>query len=171
MDAAGTGLRAGRVDRAGAPLAGSGAGEVTMTPMTNQPPSPSAEPRHWNEVPCAPPPGAVLGHIGKLADGSVTMAEITESAESKGSGVFRYLLLRSASDVRAYVNRCAHFGVPLAARQDLLKFQPHVRITCNVHYAHYRWSDGLCTAGDCEGESLLAIPVAVDADGTIRIAP
>ncbi len=139
--------------------------------MTNPTTLHPAEPRHWYEVSGAPLPGTVLGHVEKLADGSATMAEIAATSNGNGSGVFRYLLLRSASDVRAYVNRCAHFGVPLAARQDLLKFQPHVRITCNVHYAHYRWSDGLCTAGDCEGESLLAIPVAVDADGTIRIAP
>ncbi len=139
--------------------------------MTTTPTHHPAEPRHWHEVPCAPRPGTVLGHTGKLADGSATMAETTDAADSDGSGVFRYLLLRSGSEVRAYVNRCAHFGVPLAAQQDLLKFQPHVRITCNVHYAHYRWSDGVCTAGDCEGESLLSIPLTVDADGTIRIAP
>jgi nitrite reductase/ring-hydroxylating ferredoxin subunit len=116
-----------------------------MASMTNMPTLHPAEPRHWHEVPCAPLPGTVLGHIRTVADGSATMAETTDAANSDGSGVFRYLLLRSGSEVRAYVNRCAHFGVPLAAQQDLLKFQPHVRITCNVHYAHYRWSDGVCT--------------------------
>lgn len=132
----------------------------TMTPDASP-----TEPRHWQDVPHAPRPGTVLGKFNALEDGSATMCELHES------GVFRYLLLRSGSGVRAYVNRCAHFGVPLASRQDLLMFKPHVRISCNVHYAHYRWSDGLCTAGDCEGESLLAIPVHLDADGTIRIAP
>ncbi len=138
--------------------------------MTTAPTPLPADPRHWHEVPHAPLPGTVLGHAHTLADGSVTMAETPDTPGRDGTGVFRYLLLRSGSDVRAYVNRCAHFGVPLAARQDLLKFQPHVRVSCNVHYAHYRWSDGLCTAGDCEGESLLAIPVVIDVDGTIRIA-
>lgn len=136
-------------------------------------PSTPNEPRHWHEVPHAPAPGTVLGQCGGLVDGSATMLEIANPNPSATgpAPVFRYLLLRSGHDVKAYVNRCAHFGVPLAARQDLLLYQPHGRITCNVHYAHYRWSDGLCTAGDCEGESLLAIPVALDADGTIRIAP
>ena len=83
---------------------------------------------------------------------------------------FRYLLLRTGSVVKAYVNRCAHFGVPLAVRQDLLIFKPHATVSCNVHYARYRWDDGVCESGDCEGESLLAIPVAVDADGRILIA-
>lgn len=135
-----------------------------------------AEPRHWHEVAHAPTAGTVLGQRDVLQDGSATMLtwpvpEGDGAAPSTETAVFRYLLLRSGSDVKAYVNRCAHFGVPLAARQELLKFQPHVRLTCNVHYAHYRWSDGLCTAGDCEGESLLAIPLTIDTDGTIRIAP
>jgi nitrite reductase/ring-hydroxylating ferredoxin subunit len=60
--------------------------------------------------------------------------------------------------------------VPLAARQDLLKFQPHESITCNVHYARYRWSDGVCDRGDCLGEALIAIPLQVDEAGLIRIA-
>jgi nitrite reductase/ring-hydroxylating ferredoxin subunit len=139
--------------------------------MTTAPTHHPAEPRHWHEVPYAPVPGTALGHVDRLADGSVTMAETLHAIDGTDAGVFRYLLLRSGSNVRAYVNRCAHFGVPLAARQDLLKFQPHVRLTCNVHYAHYRWNDGVCTAGDCEGESLLSIPLTVDADGAIRIAP
>ncbi len=130
----------------------------------------SSPPTHWHQLPNAPLPGALLGQLHELDDGEARMLVWT-SNETAPDKPFRYLLLRSGDTVRAYVNRCAHFGVPLAAQQDLLKFQPHVRITCNVHYAHYRWSDGLCTAGDCEGESLLAIPVAVDADGTIRIAP
>ena len=135
------------------------------------------EPRRWQDVPHAPPPGTVLGRISALDDGSATLREwnappnIATAAATAAPGVFRYLLVRSGADVKAYVNRCAHFGVPLAARQDLLIYQPHVRLTCNVHYAHYRWSDGLCTGGDCEGESLLAIPVAIDVDGHIRIAP
>jgi nitrite reductase/ring-hydroxylating ferredoxin subunit len=68
------------------------------------------------------------------------------------------------------VNRCAHFGVPLAARQDLLIFKPHTSISCNVHYARYRWSDGVCESGDCVGEALLPIPVQVDAQGHICMA-
>ena len=70
----------------------------------------------------------------------------------------------------AYVNRCAHFGVPLAARQEQLIFKPHTSITCNVHYARYRWADGVCESGECEGESLIAVPLDVRADGTIHIA-
>jgi nitrite reductase/ring-hydroxylating ferredoxin subunit len=122
---------------------------------------------YWQELPNAPAPGTELGHMQTLPDGQATMHTLDSvNPENKP---FRVLLLRSGPQVRAFVNRCAHFGVPLAERQDLLIFQPHTSITCNVHYARYRWSDGVCIAGDCEGESLLAIPVTVDDAGRICI--
>jgi len=122
------------------------------------------EPTHWHQLPNAPAPGTVLGALHLLPDGIPTMLALP------GEPPFRYLLLRSGSEVKAYVNRCAHFGVPLAAKQEQLIFQPHQSLSCNVHYARYRWSDGMCVAGDCEGETLLPIPVVVDAQGGIGIA-
>lgn len=119
--------------------------------------------------PSSPTPaaGTLLGRLDALADGSATMMELSVPDAQKP---FRYLLLRSGDAVKAYENRCAHFGVPLAARQDLLIFKPHTSISCNVHYARYRWSDGICEAGDCVGEALPAIPVQLDAQGNIRMA-
>lgn len=105
-----------------------------------------------------------------LIDGQVTMHSPPPGQTDIAEKPFRVLLLRSGTQVRAYVNRCAHFGVPLAERQDLLIFRPHISVTCNVHYARYRWEDGMCISGDCEGESLLSIPVTVDAAGRICIA-
>lgn len=130
----------------------------------------STDPQHWHEIPNAPSAGAVLGALHALADGSATMAELPAAGAEPDTPPFRYLLLRSGPSVRAFVNRCAHFGVPLAARQDLLIYQPHIRITCNVHYAHYHWSDGSCAGGECDGVGLLPIPVVVDAQGQIVLA-
>ena len=126
------------------------------------------EPRHWHEIPQAPVTGTVLGELETLVDGHASMHALNDTA-TPSDKPFRYLLLRSGSAVRAYVNRCAHFGVPLAARQDLLIFKPHVSVSCNVHYARYRWLDGVCDSGDCAGEALLPIPLDVDAQGTIRV--
>ncbi|WP_294767509.1 Rieske 2Fe-2S domain-containing protein [uncultured Rhodoferax sp.] len=130
----------------------------------------STDPQHWHEVPNAPAPGTVLGALHALADGSATMVELPAAGAETGAPPFRYLLLRSGAHAQAFVNRCAHFGVPLAARQELLIYQPHVRITCNVHYAHYRWSDGRCLGGECDGAGLLPIPVQIDAQGQILVA-
>ena len=122
----------------------------------------SDTPQHWFDMPHAPAPGTLLGTRDALADGQAALHSV---------GEFKLLLLRSGQEVKAFVNRCAHFGVPLAARQEHLLYTAHASITCNVHYAKYRWSDGLCIDGDCEGASLLPIPVDVDAQGNIHIAP
>jgi nitrite reductase/ring-hydroxylating ferredoxin subunit len=131
--------------------------------------NPSFEPQHWHELPQAPATGAVLGQMQALTDGEVTLAEIKVLASAEATP-FRYLLLKSGDTVQAYVNRCAHFGVPLAQRQDLMIFTPHTSLSCNVHYARYRWADGVCDAGDCKGEALMPIPLDIDAHGTIRVA-
>lgn len=122
-------------------------------------------PLSWHALPNAPAIGTVLGHSAEIADGQVIIKMIPDDNKP-----FSVLLLKSGSEVKAFANRCAHFGVPLASRQEHLQFQPHISITCNVHYARYRWSDGVCDRGDCEGEALIAIPVECDTDGCIRIA-
>ena len=127
------------------------------------------DPSHWLQLPHAPHSGVVLGQLSALPDGSATMGELP-ATPGTSAPPFRYLLLRSGTEVKAYVNRCAHFGVPLAARQDLLIFQAHTSLTCNVHYARYRWSDGTCAGGECEGVGLLPIPVVVDTQGRICVA-
>ena len=129
----------------------------------------SSTPLLWHQLPHAPAPGTALGHIDALPDGQVTLRDL-----DTGGGPtqpFRLLLLRSGTDVRAYVNRCAHFGVPLAARQAQLIYQPLTSITCNVHYARYRWADGICESGECQGESLVAVPLCLSADGQLAIDP
>lgn len=136
---------------------------MALTPQT--PPAPA-----WHELPNAPLPGTVLGQADALQDGQALMQTVYGADDAAAAKPFGVLLLRSGDKVTAFANRCAHFGVPLAARQELLKFVPHTSISCNVHYARYRWSDGVCDRGDCEGESLVVIPIDIDAQGCIRIA-
>lgn len=121
-----------------------------------------SDPKFWYELPNAPAPGTTLAQLQDIADGQVLMVETPQA--------FKVLLLRSADSVHAFVNRCAHFGVPLAARQEQLMFKPHQSITCNVHYAKFRWADGSCASGECDGIGLLPIPITCDPGGTIRIA-
>lgn len=85
------------------------------------------------------------------------------------SGDFHLLVLRSGENCFAYENRCPHFGVPLAARDEQLIFTSHESVSCNTHYARFRWQDGFCESGDCAGESLAPIALAVH-DGKISIA-
>jgi nitrite reductase/ring-hydroxylating ferredoxin subunit len=140
-----------------------------MTAPSPIPPLVAAPPL-WHTLPHAPAPGTLLGHRDGLQDGQVLLHQVFAGSDTTQQNPFRVLLLRSGERITAFVNRCAHFGVPLAAKQELMQFQPHTSLSCNVHYARYRWSDGVCDRGDCEGESLVAIPLDVDAQGAIRIA-
>ena len=78
--------------------------------------------------------------------------------------------LRNGPEVTVFVNRCAHFGVPLAAKQSQLIFMPLTSITCNVHYARYRWADGGCDTGECNGEGLVPVPLHISETDVLSIA-
>lgn len=118
----------------------------------------------WDQFPNAPARGAALCPAEQVADGQALMLALGESEKP-----FRLILARSGERLFAYVNACAHFGVPLAARQEQLRFGPHEYLMCNVHYARFRWQDGYCYRGDCEGDSLVPVPV-VERDGLVHIA-
>jgi nitrite reductase/ring-hydroxylating ferredoxin subunit len=128
----------------------------------------SNTPIHWFELPRAPAVGTVLGSVSDLPDQQVTLLAL-----DTGGGAaqpFRLLLLRESAQVRAFVNRCPHFGVPLAAKPTQLISKPGTSITCNVHYARFRWSDGVCESGECVGEGLMPVPLDIADGGRIVIA-
>ena len=136
--------------------------KLCSAPMLEPAPTPL-----WYALPHAPAPGTVVAKHGDIADACATLVAL----ETTASDVFRLLLIRTGPSVHAFVNRCPHFGVPLAARQEQLLQKPGISISCNVHYARFRWSDGLCESGDCKGESLIAVPLEIQADGRITIGP
>ncbi len=108
--------------------------------------------------------GTAVANWADLADGA---AIFWTQGEAKAT--FRLIVLRSGDAVFGYVNRCAHFGVPLADKIEQLIFTPHETLTCNVHYARYRWQDGTCQRGDCDGEALLRVPLEL-ANGKIVVS-
>jgi len=126
-------------------------------------------PSSWQDLPNAPAPGALIGTLrdvhATLADGQARL----HSVSLAGKPSYSLLLLRSGDTVRAFANHCPHFGQPLAAKPEHLIFVPHTSISCNVHYARFRWRDGACAHGDCAGESLLPVPLTIDREGNVRI--
>lgn len=107
---------------------------------------------------------SVLCQLSDLPDGAARLVF------SEGDATASVVLLRSGEEVHAFANRCPHFGVPLAKRQEHLIYHPHVSISCNNHYARFRWHDGFCEFGDCAGESLQ--PLAVELNhGKVCLKP
>ncbi len=129
-------------------------------------------PRTWHQLPGAPAAGTVVGPLHGFAEdvaSLVTLAAQGDAAEVTGG--FKLLVLRTGPGVHAFANRCAHFGVPLATTPEQLISTPLKSLTCNVHYARYRWADGACEAGECNGEALIAVPLVVRPDGMVCVAP
>lgn len=120
--------------------------------------------KRWKTLVGAPPSGTVLARLADVPDGGAFLVDLAQ-----GEHIFSAVLLRSGNQVFAYVNRCSHFGVPLASKVQYLYAQPHQSIRCNVHAAEYRWQDGHCLSGECAGNALWAIPVRV-ADGLVLVA-
>ena len=118
----------------------------------------------WKDFSGAPGHGAVLAQLDDIPDAGAHLMSIGAEAQP-----YRIILLRSGNDVFAYMNRCAHFGVPLASKVEHLHARPNASITCSVHYARYRWQDGICDQGECVGERLIKIPVVV-VSGNVVIA-
>lgn len=123
----------------------------------------------WQTLPNAPAAGTVVGHRAALPDGQVQICHLPRSSVNAKDTPFSLLLMRSGDAITAFANRCAHFGTPLAARQEQLIYQPHQHLQCNVHYARYRWQDGVCDQGECAGEALIPVPLHIDTAGCIRI--
>ena len=110
----------------------------------------------WKDFSGAPGHGYLLAQVDDIPDAGACLISLGNETQP-----YRIILLRSGRDVFAYMNRCAHFGVPLASKVEHLYVKPNASITCSVHYARYRWQDGVCEQGECVGERLIKIPVLV----------
>lgn len=116
----------------------------------------------WRAWPHAPAPGTVVCSLAEIADGGAKEATFGEGWDS-----FQIVLLRSGGEVRAYRNRCAHVQIPLNYEPDTFHFSGGL-LMCAHHGATYRFEDGYCVDGPCEGGRLQPVPVSV-ADGTVVI--
>jgi nitrite reductase/ring-hydroxylating ferredoxin subunit len=78
-----------------------------------------------------------------------------------GQGPLQCFVVRTASGVHAYVNRCAHMALPLNLLPDRFLTHDGSMILCTAHGAIFEKSTGYCVAGPCAGRALEALPVEV----------
>ncbi|MDE3735362.1 Rieske (2Fe-2S) protein [Metapseudomonas resinovorans] len=71
------------------------------------------------------------------------------------------VLVRRGEDVWGYRNRCPHFSVPLDFRPGEFSTYRSQVLMCAHHSALFRFEDGQCIEGPCEGSRLDAVPVRV----------
>jgi nitrite reductase/ring-hydroxylating ferredoxin subunit len=111
----------------------------------------------WKDLPSAPKPGQEICALDAIDDGVGREFEFGD-----GDRPFKMFIIRQGASLHAYVNACAHFGVPLNSRKDhRFVTEDRRQIICQVHYAKYAIDDGRCLSGECNGEGLKPIPVFV----------
>lgn len=100
------------------------------------------------------------GHcVIKLSDlpnpGSTTV-EITDRDRR-----YSIILVRYATNIYGYLNRCPHRGTPLDWTPGNVLDRNCRYIICATHGALFRVHDGCCIDGPCLGKSLIPIPLTI----------
>ena len=110
------------------------------------------------------PAGVKLGPLELIADGAARNFVL-----QIGEGFFHGFVVRRGEEVRGYVDRCPHAGLPLAQQLDQYLTPDGGMIACSWHGAVFAIEDGACLGGPCAGGRLTPWPVTVE-DGKVRTA-
>jgi nitrite reductase/ring-hydroxylating ferredoxin subunit len=124
-----------------------------------------SDPGAWRRHPHAPSPGTALGRLDDIGDG-----QGREYIFGPDHDAFRMFVVRRGTDVFGYLNVCPHFSLRLNYRPNQFTTRDG-EILCSMHFALFRFEDGLCIQGACPGRSLDPVHVELTLDGTLRIAP
>lgn len=88
-----------------------------------------------------------------------------------GHGTDTVFVVRKGEMLRAYLNRCPHYGdTPLPWRKDQYLDAAGDAIVCAAHGARFDPATGLCVLGPCLGQSLTAIPLELNTKGELTAA-
>ena len=69
----------------------------------------------------------------------------------------------------AYVNRCAHLPFTLDLGDEDILGPDGTSLVCHNHGAEFNITDGVCTLGPCEGQSLEALEISATDGDTLLI--
>ena len=84
-------------------------------------------------------------------------------------GVQDIFVVRDNTRVCAYYNSCPHTGAPLDWMPDQFLSLDMAHIQCATHAALFNVHDGVCVAGPCRGDALIAVPLVSDADSVFLL--
>ena len=77
--------------------------------------------------------------------------------------------VRFDGEVRAYLNQCRHIPVELDWQPGRFFDADGLYLICATHGATYQADDGLCVAGPCSGQALIALHVR-EAAGAVFVS-
>jgi nitrite reductase/ring-hydroxylating ferredoxin subunit len=119
----------------------------------------------WREHRYAPVTGTVLCRLDEIPEGGCNEVRFGE-----GDGALSLFVYRGEPGIRAYVNCCPHFSLPLNARPGRFLMLAGAQIMCAYHCAIFRLDDGHCIAGPAEGMGLEEVRVEL-AGELVRVSP
>lgn len=80
----------------------------------------------------------------------------------------KVILARRNGLLRAYLDACPHYGgTPMAWRTNAYLSGDGQHLCCHSHNALFDIETGACVLGPCLGQSLTAVDIRVDDDGTV----
>jgi nitrite reductase/ring-hydroxylating ferredoxin subunit len=87
---------------------------------------------------------------------------------TSGAGAPKIILARRNGLLRAYLDACPHYGgTPMAWRTNAYLSGDGRHLCCHSHNALFDIETGACVLGPCLGQSLTAVDIRVDDDGTV----
>lgn len=104
----------------------------------------------------ATPAGVKLCTLETVADGAARNFVL-----QIGEARFHGFVVRQGEQVRGYVDRCPHAGLPLAQKLDDYLTPAGDLIACSWHGALFDIDSGACVGGPCVGAALTPWPVQV----------
>ncbi len=110
-------------------------------------------------------PAAPLCRLAALPDGDA------RGFDPGGEGHDTLFVVRQGADVRAWRDACPHHGTPLAWRRHAYLNADRSRIVCSAHGAQFDIRSGECTLGPALGQALTAVPLHINDNGEIHLAP
>lgn len=116
----------------------------------------------WQKLRHAPAAGTVLCPLGAVPDEGCKELRFGTGVEE-----FHLLLYRHGDILRAFVNCCPHFSLPLNAQPDEFLILQRSRIMCAWHCAVFRLEDGYCEEGPARGMSLDRVPISIRNDHVV----
>ena len=72
------------------------------------------------------------------------------------------VVLRRGDRAWAYRNVCPHFSIPLNYEPDTFWTYDSEHLMCAHHSAMFRFEDGVCVDGPCEGASLTPVDIRIE---------
>jgi nitrite reductase/ring-hydroxylating ferredoxin subunit len=107
--------------------------------------------------PAQPPAGQRLCAVDEIASPGARGFAFRD-----GEFLFAGFVIRIGGEVRGWIDRCPHAGMPLALMPNRYLTREGDLVLCASHGALFRPLDGLCIGGPCAGRSLTPWPVRVE---------